>query len=83
MSSSLAAQNMKTKTNYPQATLLSTEVRKLKSSYIDQEYIIQVYLPPAYRDTSKSFPVLYLLDSDKSFGMAVDIVGWLIWMRRT
>jgi predicted alpha/beta superfamily hydrolase len=48
---------------------------------VDQVYKLQIYLPPGYSDLSKSFPVLYLLDSDKSFGMAKDIVAWLIWSR--
>lgn len=55
-----------------------TELRKLQSKYVDQEYSLEIYFPPSYSDTSKSFPVLYLLDSDKSFGMAKNIVEWLL-----
>lgn len=60
-------------------TLENTEQWKLRSKFIDQEYILQIYIPPIYTNSSRSFPVLYLLDSDKSFGMAKDIVEWLIW----
>jgi len=51
----------------------------VRSNFINQEYILQVYLPLTYSDSSKTYPVLYLLDSDKSFGMAKEIVEWLIW----
>ena len=65
----------------PGVTLPSTELRTLKSRFVDQEYKLQIFLPPGYADASKSFPVLYLLDGDKSFGMARDIVDWLIFRR--
>jgi predicted alpha/beta superfamily hydrolase len=61
--------------------LENTELHSLRSQFIDQEYRLQVYLPPTYSDLSKSFPVIYLLDSDKSFGMAKDIVEWLNWFQ--
>ena len=65
----------------PGVTLRNTELRTLKSRFVDQEYKLQIFLPPGYADASKSFPVLYLLDGDKSFGMARDIVDWLIFNR--
>ena len=65
----------------PGVTLQSTELRTLKSRFVDQEYKLQIFLPPGFADTSKSFPVLYVLDGDKSFGMAKDIVDWLIFRR--
>ena len=55
-----------------------TELRKLQSKYVDQEYSLEIYLPPSYSDSLKSFPVLYLLDSDISFGMAKNIMDWLL-----
>lgn len=65
----------------PGVTLQNTELRTLKSRFVEQEYKLQIYLPPGSADASKSFPVLYLLDGDKSFGMARDIVDWLIFSR--
>ena len=56
-----------------------TQQHVFKAKNVDQEYQIQVYLPPGYEDSAKSLPVLYLLDADKSFGMAVNIVEWLSW----
>jgi hypothetical protein len=63
----------------PGVTLQNTELRTLKSRFVEQEYELQIFLPPGFEDASKSFPVLYLLDADKSFGMARDIVDWLIF----
>lgn len=65
----------------PGVTLQNTELRTLKSRFIEQEFKLQIYLPPGLADASKSFPVLYLLDGDKSFGMARDIADWLIFRR--
>lgn len=58
-----------------------TKEHAFKAKSVDQQYKIQVYLPPGYEDAAKQFPVLYLLDADKSFGMAKDIVEWLVWAR--
>ncbi|MCJ7570044.1 MAG: alpha/beta hydrolase-fold protein [Anaerolineales bacterium] len=63
----------------PKVSIENTEQRSIRAQFIDQEYRLQIYLPPTYSDSSDSFPVLYLLDSDKSFGMAKDIVEWLNW----
>jgi hypothetical protein len=57
----------------------NTHQHIIPSVHVDQNYHIPVALPASYCDLSKSFPVLYLLDTDKSFGMAQDIVGWLSW----
>jgi hypothetical protein len=44
-----------------------------------ETYIIQVGLPIGYSSSKKSYPVLYVLDGDKSFGMTKEIIDWLIW----
>ena len=64
---------------YPKVCLENTELHAFRSRFVDQEYQLQIYLPPSYSDPSNSFPVLYLLDADKSFGMAKDILEWLTW----
>ncbi len=66
---------------YPKVHLEDTELRRIRSRFTDQEYQLQIYQPQSYSDFSKSYPVLYLLDSDTSFGMAKDIVQWLIWFK--
>jgi uncharacterized protein len=74
----LQAQVDKLQKDFSPVVLSNTETRSIKSSFIDQEYNLQIYIPPSYADTLKYFPVLYLLDSDKSFGMAKDIIEWLM-----
>lgn len=63
------------------AALPRTERRVVRSTKADETYVLQIYLPPGYEEGAASFPVLYLLDGDRSFGMAVDVVGWLVWAR--
>ena len=69
-----------TKTSVTEVTLANTRLHLLSSKNVEQVYRIEVALPPSYADSSKSFSVLYVLDADKSFGMARDIVGWLSWI---
>jgi len=56
-----------------------TEEHSFKAKNVDQEYKIQVCLPPGYQKAVRNFPVLYLLDADKSLGMAKDVAEWLAW----
>jgi len=59
--------------------LKNTEQFVLESDYFkDEPFTIQVCLPVNY-DSKKSYPVVYLLDADKSIGMAKDIADWLMW----
>jgi|GEM_PF-1047259 len=59
--------------------LKNTEQFVLKSDYFKEEpFTIEVCLPKNY-DPAKSYPVVYLLDADKSIGMAKDIGDWLMW----
>jgi predicted alpha/beta superfamily hydrolase len=62
--------------------LKNTEQFSLTSKYVAGEnYIIQVGLPIGYAPSIKSYPVLYVLDGDKSFGMTKEITDWLIWSK--
>jgi uncharacterized protein len=61
-------------------TLDNTEQFTITSKYVAGEnYLIRVSLPVNYNSYDYSFPVLYVLDGDKSFGMTKDIADWLIW----
>jgi hypothetical protein len=45
----------------------------------DQSYEIRIWLPPSYVESpDRTYPALYVLDGDYCFGMAVDIVRYLI-----
>lgn len=61
--------------------LPNTHHRFLKSTAVNDSFHIQVSLPSNYSSSTKSFPLLCVLDADKSFGMASDIVNWLSWAR--
>lgn len=67
-------------TQQKQVYLDNTEQFSIESKYVTNEnYIIQVGLPIGYYRSDKSYPVLYVLDGDKSFGMTKEITDWLIW----
>lgn len=60
-------------------SLKNTEQFVIESElYKDEPFTVQVCLPKAY-DNSKTYPVVYLLDADKSIGMAKEIGDWLMF----
>jgi len=63
-----------------QVYLENTEQFAIKSKYVaDENYVIQIGLPSGYSHSDKSYPVLYVLDGDKSFGMTKGVIDWLVW----
>lgn len=58
----------------PAVEIPSTRVERLTSSIDGQEYVLYVSLPAAYADPNRTFPVLYLLDAQWDFPMAVGVV---------
>jgi len=46
---------------------------------VGDEYVIDVHLPASYESGADDFSVFFVLDADKSSGMARDIVDWLSW----
>lgn len=59
--------------------LKNTNQFKLESDLFKGDpFTIQVCLPKDY-DSLKEYPVVYLLDADKSIGMAKDIADWLMF----
>jgi predicted alpha/beta superfamily hydrolase len=77
-SKGIEAQTTQTKLN--QVSLENTEQFTIASKYVAGEnYVIQVGLPIGYSPEKKSYPVLYVLDGDKSFGMTKEITDWMIW----
>ena len=68
-----------TKTQLKQVCLDNTEQFSITSKYVkDETYIIQVGLPGGYSTSNKSYPVLYVLDGEISFGTAKGISDVLI-----
>jgi uncharacterized protein len=77
---SYGLQAQTTQTQHKPVCLDNTEQFSIKSKYVAGEnYIIQVGLPIGYAPSKKSYPVLYVLDGDKSFGMTKEIADWQMW----
>lgn len=64
---------------YPLVPIANSQLRAIKSSIMGQEYQVKIRLPEEYGNTTKQYPVLYLLDGDHAFAMATDIVQYLIY----
>jgi hypothetical protein len=64
---------------FPQATILSTQTRSLHSTTVSDEYEISIWLPPDYDTSEQQYPTLYLLDSPFGFGLAVPVVLGHMW----
>jgi predicted alpha/beta superfamily hydrolase len=70
----LNAQNVKEK-----VCLDNTEQFSITSEYVKGEnYLIQVGLPFGYSSSHKSYPVLYVLDGDYSFGITKGVTDLLM-----
>jgi predicted alpha/beta superfamily hydrolase len=77
---SYGLQAQTTQTQHKPVCLDNTEQFSITSKYVAGEnYIIQVGLPIGYAPSKKSYPVLYVLDGDKSFGMTKEIADWQMW----
>jgi hypothetical protein len=60
--------------------LPNTRAHTLTSAHVHDRFVISVGLPASYvRDSARRFAVLYVLDADKSFGIARDVADWLSW----
>ncbi len=59
----------------PMVKIAGTESLHFTSSIVGQEFDLHVNLPRDYRDTSKSFPVIYLLDGQWDFPLLNAIFG--------
>jgi uncharacterized protein len=54
---------------------------KIYSEFVEDTFHIYISLPAEYNITDQSYPVIYLLDADRSFGMTRDIIRWLNFSR--
>jgi len=62
----------------PLVQIPDTERRVLNSKFVDEEFKIHVYLPRHYPEEGRRYPVIYLLDSEYSFGCVAYVVRRLI-----
>jgi hypothetical protein len=59
----------------PKVEIPGTQLLKITSAIVGQEYDLFVHLPRFYHDTTKAFPVLYLLDAQWDFPLVTAIFG--------
>jgi uncharacterized protein len=55
------------------ATLSRTSRYRLRASAIDQEFLIQVALPPGGLEPGQAYPVIYVLDGNSAFTITAQI----------
>lgn len=61
----------------PPARLDGTQEIDVASRNVDGSFRVQVCLPDGYDAGDGFFPAVYVLDGDRSFGMACDVARWL------
>lgn len=59
----------------PQVEILGTQLQHLNSAIVGQEYDLYVNLPRGYQDTTKTFPVIFLVDAQWDFPLTQAIFG--------
>jgi predicted alpha/beta superfamily hydrolase len=61
---------------YPPVTIPGSETRKITSSIVTgQEYELQILLPGGYKNSTKKYPVVYLMDSQWDFPLVKSLYG--------
>ena len=77
--STVHAQEPAASSAYPPVTLGDTQLRTIASPAVGQDYQLKIRLPAGYGTSNDRYPVLYLLDGDHAFGMATDVVQYLVY----
>lgn len=71
------ARENKSSIKHEQIITKYTELKQIVSEEVDDTFFVYIRLPKNYNEENKRYPVLYLLDGDISFNMAVSIVRYL------
>jgi predicted alpha/beta superfamily hydrolase len=59
----------------PEFIMAGSQVLKINSTITGQEYVLHISLPQNYNDTNKTYPVVYLLDSQWDFPLITAVYG--------
>jgi predicted alpha/beta superfamily hydrolase len=59
----------------PEVKIAGTQQLTIHSSIANQEYVLDINLPRGYEDTTKTFPVLFLLDAQWDFPLIQALYG--------
>lgn len=60
-------------------SLDQTRSQWFDSKIIGDRFLIQCYIPVQKTTPTDSLPIVFVLDSDMSFGLTYDVVRWLTW----
>ena len=61
---------------YPEVSISGSQTRKITSTIVSgQEYELQILLPSSYENSTKKYPVVYLMDSQWDFPLVTSIYG--------
>lgn len=74
----LSKEALENNDSYPRVEIRDSEVRRLKSKYVDQVYEIDIFFPEDYKIETKKYPVVYVLDAEYNFGCVSYIARRLI-----
>ena len=67
---------VKSNAQFPKVDISGSEVRKITSSIVTgQEYELQILLPGGYKNSTKKYPVVYLMDSQWDFPLVKSLYG--------
>ena len=72
---SIYPQTASNMTAAPEVKIPGTQMLKVHSSIVGRDYILDVNLPRDYDDTTKTFPVVYVLDGQWDFPLVASIYG--------
>jgi len=67
--------NINSFAQFPKVEIPGSEVRKLNSTIVNQEYELHISLPNGYGTNNKKYPVVYLMDSQWDFPLVKSIYG--------
>lgn len=61
---------------FPEVSISGSQIRKLTSNIVSgQEYELQIMLPLGYENSTKKYPVIYIMDSQWDFPLVTSIYG--------
>lgn len=60
---------------FPTVDIPGSQVRKINSAIVNQEYELHILLPGNYANSTKKYPVVYLMDSQWDFPLVKSIYG--------
>ena len=60
-------------------SLDQTYSKWIDSKIVGDKFLIQCYIPNQKTVSTDSLPIIFVLDSDMSFGLVYDVVRWLRW----